>query len=136
MRESAVIDARLEAAVRADVVQGEMPMPMSAIALRGALEYGAQAKARYFARICCHRCGRKEESGQPYCALAAKVETGEIMLECISCLVLSATEDGIATPQVTEYVDGRFMGSMQTCSMLQGFARGGMMCSGESYEFY
>ena len=104
-----------------------MPMPMSAASLHGALDYGASRHSPYHAHVRCHRCWREEEAGEKYCALAEVMGDSEILhLECISCLVLAAVDEGVVPARVTNFVDNHCMGCMQACSMLQGFASGGV----------
>ena len=118
-RRSSTVDECLEAAVRADVRTGEMPMPMSVASLRSALAYGSERQAKWWARLRCHRCGRQDEEGEPYCALQVRRGNGEILLECTSCLVLAAAEEELSLDRVTAFIDERYMGSVQACSLLQ-----------------
>ena len=116
-RQSKMVDPRLDAAVRADVAQGEEPMPMSAEVLAGVLSQ-APRTAKYSACIRCHRCWREGQAGEPYCCLEGVLENGEILLECASCLVLAASEAGIHESDVTQFVDGRNMACMEAKSKL------------------
>jgi len=114
---SKVVDEQLDAAIRADVMQGEQPMPMSAEAIVGVLAEAPRG-AKYHARVRCHRCWREGTAGAPYCCLEGPLETGEILLECVSCLVLAAAEAGITSSEVNGFVEDRNMGCAQAKAKL------------------
>ena len=121
--------------VRADVLQGEVPLRISRASLRGS---GLEERL-----IRCSRCG--DAACSHYLALertaplrSAPLPREKLQLCCCDCLIRAAQAAGVPPEPkaVTRFVDACCMGAMQACSQLMGHARvgfGGAMGSGALY---
>ena len=105
--------SRLEKAVRQDVMEGTMPIPMNLTCLKSANEYGLH-NGGHPVEIQCHCCGSRTK--ELYSFLQSKHA-----LECIDCPVKAAEKANVPLGRVTEFIDGRYRGSIEACSIIQGF---------------
>ena len=109
-------ESALSKAVRKDVMEGEVPIPMTVICLEEAIKFGRcqGSKIAAMLEIKCHECGSKTK--ERYSALNGVLP---MKLECIDCLVDAATKENISISNVTNFVDNRYMGAYEACNYIQ-----------------
>ena len=105
-------DPRLESTITDDVHQGEMPVPVSRDVIENCLQTREEVPM-----VRCHRCATTDSD--TYCCLATSTK-GAVKFECMACLVFEAAEAGVRAEWVTDFIDDRYLGSVQACSMMQG----------------
>ena len=99
-------------------MKGQIPIPIAVFSLREAIKYGRHNNGAKV-EIKCHRCGSTTK--ERYSAMdTTTLDTNEISLECIDCLVEVAIGADIKIDQVTDFIDNRYIGCHEACSYIQG----------------
>eukprot|EP01084_Bolivina_argentea_P122678 217390_1 len=107
----------LEEAVRSDIMKGEIKIPINIESLKREIEaIGGIVE--------CHNCKSKEKPR--YSALN---NPNNLQLECIDCLVFAAKKSRIKINHVTQFIDDRYMGSVEAFSTIHGYANAGIWVS-------
>ncbi|CAK4114346.1 unnamed protein product [Aphanomyces euteiches] len=129
----------LREAVLVDVGSGEMPMRMSVRSLRSGMD-PCHVDVPMFVHSCvlmCGRCGIQDNTD--FMARVPPPYRRVVRLECVECVAFLVAEAGIDANDrggISDFVEGRYMGSIETIWKLQGSPQQTELEIGEKMTLY